>query len=95
MKNETFKISESTNLTLDLKTIIIVIGFTISLVSVYYSLLNQIEDAKLLPTPTLTATEWKIKDELIRTTVQQNAQALEEIKQQLNKLENRIYEISK
>ena len=94
-KEKIFKLSESTNLTLDLKTIIIVLGFTISLVSVYYSLLGQIEEAKLLPHPTLTATEWKIKDELIRTTVQQNAQALQEVKEQLNKIEDRLYEISK
>ena len=88
------KISENTNLTLDIKTICIVIGFSVSLVSVYYSLLGQIEEAKVLPKPTLSETEWKIKDELIRTTILNNAQALEEVKDKLNTIENRLYEIN-
>tara|TARA_Y100001973_G_C5180788_1_gene324765 strand:- start:1543 stop:1815 length:273 start_codon:yes stop_codon:yes gene_type:complete len=89
------KISESTNLTLDLKTLIIIIGFVISMVSMYSKLQADIEDAKQLPKPTLSATEWEIKDELIRTTIMQNAEGIEEIKDQLNKIEDRLYEINK
>ena len=35
-KEKSFKLSESTNMTLDIKTIVMVIGFTVSLVSVYF-----------------------------------------------------------
>lgn len=86
-------INENTNLTLDLKTLILIIGFTISMVSMYAKLQADISDAKLLPKPTLSAMEWEIKDELIRTTIMQNAKGIEEIKLQLNTIEHRLYEI--
>jgi hypothetical protein len=88
-------ISESTNLTLDLKTLIMIIGFTVSMVMMYAKLQADIQDAKNLPKPTLSATEWEIKDELIRTTIMQNAEGIKEIKSQLNTIENRLYEINK
>ena len=63
------------------------------MVSMYAKLQADIEDAKNLPEPTLSATEWEIKDELIRTTIMQNAEGIEDIKLQLNKIEDRLYEI--
>ena len=88
-------INENTNLTLDIKTLCIIIGFAVSMVSMYAKLQADIEDAKHLPKPTLSATEWEIKDELIRTTIMQNAEGIEEIKDKLNTIENRLYEINK
>ena len=89
------KINESTAINLDLKSLIMIIGFTVSMVMMYAKLQADIEDAKNLPKPTLTATEWQIKDELIRTTIMQNAEGIEEIKDKLNTIENRLYEINK
>ena len=86
-------INEQTKINLDLKTLFIILGFTISMVSMYAKLQADIEDAKHLPEPTLSATEWEIKDELIRTTIMQNAEGIEDIKLQLNKIEDRLYEI--
>ncbi len=86
-------INEQTKINLDLKTLFIILGFTISMVSMYAKLQADIEDAKNLPEPTLSATEWEIKDELIRTTIMQNAEGIEDIKLQLNKIEDRLYEI--
>lgn len=87
------KLSESTNLTLDLKTIFIIVGFTISLGTMWANLNASIEEAKKLPEPTLTESEWRIKDELIRTTILQNADGIQEIKDRLSIIENRLYEI--
>lgn len=89
------KINESTAINLDLKSLIMIIGFTVSMVMMYAKLQADIEDAKQLPKPTLSATEWEIKDELIRTTIMQNAEGIEEIKDKLNTIENRLYEINK
>tara|TARA_R110001592_G_scaffold265064_2_gene530626 strand:- start:425 stop:700 length:276 start_codon:yes stop_codon:yes gene_type:complete len=89
------KITESTAVNLDLKSLIMIIGFTISMVSMYAKLQADIGDAKELPKPTLSATEWKIKDELIRTTILNNAQGIDDIKDKLNTIENRLYEINK
>jgi|TARA_R100001443_G_scaffold115895_1_gene134792 Mg2+ and Co2+ transporter CorA len=88
-------LNENTTLNLDIKTLIIIITFTISMVTMYAKLQADILEARDLPKPTLTATEWQIKDELIRTTVQQNAKGIEEIKSKLNTIEERLYEINK
>ena len=48
------KISESTELTLDLKTIILVIMGVVSLVGMYFSLQKDIEVAKELPKPEIS-----------------------------------------
>lgn len=96
MKNEkSLRVGEGSLLTLDIKTLIMIIGFTVSMVMMYAKLQADIEDAKNLPKPTLSATEWEIKDELIRTTIMQNAEGIEEIKDKLNTIENRLYEINK
>tara|TARA_B100000519_G_C14261030_1_gene448064 strand:+ start:21263 stop:21538 length:276 start_codon:yes stop_codon:yes gene_type:complete len=88
-------LNENTLINLDLKTLFIIVGFVVSMVSMYAKLQADIEDAKLLPKPTLSATEWEIKDELIRTTIMQNAVGIDEIKDKLNTIENRLYEINK
>ena len=96
MKNEkSLQIGEGSLLTLDIKTLIMIIGFTVSMVMMYAKLQADIEDAKNLPKPTLSATEWEIKDELIRTTIMQNAEGIEEIKDKLNTIENRLYKFNK
>ena len=53
-------INEQTKINLDLKTLFIILGFTISMVSMYAKLQADIEDAKNLPEPTLSATECEI-----------------------------------
>jgi Mg2+ and Co2+ transporter CorA len=88
-------INEQTKIKLDLKTLGIILTFTISMVMMYAKLQADIQEAKELPKPTLSATEWEIKDELIRTTIMNNASGIEDIKKQLNKIEDRLYEINK
>ena len=51
------KISENTEVTLDLKTIALVVSFTISIVGLYFTLKKDIELAKELPEPQVTRTE--------------------------------------
>tara|TARA_R100001594_G_scaffold142902_1_gene190327 strand:+ start:481 stop:762 length:282 start_codon:yes stop_codon:yes gene_type:complete len=86
MKDKSFKINEGTNLTLDLKTIGIVIGFTISLVSVYYSLLGQIEEAKELPKPEISRVEFDLKDTNVRNTIYNIEEQVKDNSDKLDKL---------
>ena len=86
MKDKSFKINEGTNLTLDLKTIGIVIGFTISLVSVYYSLLGQIEEAKELPKPEISRVEFDLKDTNVRSTIYNIEEQVKDNSDNLDKL---------
>lgn len=87
------KISESTELTLDLKTIILVIGGVISLVGMYFSLQKDIEVAKELPKPEVSRTEYDLKDQLIRETIMNTQKKVEENSNKLDKIDEKLYEI--
>tara|TARA_R100001510_G_C7638266_1_gene196113 strand:- start:864 stop:1166 length:303 start_codon:yes stop_codon:yes gene_type:complete len=96
------KISEDTNVTLDLKTIGIIVGGAISLASMYFALKSDIAVAKELPKPEVSKIEWSYKDELVRSEISNTNEKVEgleksvgEIKEQLNKIDERLYQISK
>lgn len=96
------KINESTAINLDLKSLIMIIGFTVSMVMMYAKLQADIKVAMESPPPTITASEWEIKDLLIRETIkntliitENNAQGIQELKDKLVVIENRLYEINK
>lgn len=87
------KISEDTNVQLDLKTIGIIIFGAISLAGMYFSLNKEIELAKELPRPELTRTEYDLKDRLIRETIENTAKQVEENSEKLDKIDEKLYEI--
>ena len=96
------KISEDTNVQLDLKTIGMLIGGAVMLAGTYFTLQAQIEEAKELPKPEVSSIEFQYKDELVRSTVEKieldvNSvkEDVSEIKDQLQKMDERLYEISK
>ena len=88
------KINEKSEFTLDLKTIILIVGFIISLSATYYSLQADIDEAKKLPKLPISEKEFELKDELIRTTIMSNADRLEKIEDKLNKIDERLYNIN-
>ena len=87
------KISEDTNVQLDLKTIGIIIAGAISLAGMYFSLNKEIELAKELPRPELTRTEYDLKDRLIRETIENTAKQVEENSDKLDRIDEKLYEI--
>lgn len=89
------KISEDTKITLDLKTISIIIGFVLSLSSMYFILKADIAKAMELPLPTIERIEYDLKDELIRQTIMDTQEDVEDILIKLEKLDERLYEMSK
>ena len=88
------KINEKSEFTLDLKTIIMVIGFIIGLSTTYFTLQADIEEAKLLPKLPISEKEFELKDELIRSTIMSNADRLEKIENKINKIDERLYNIN-
>ena len=60
------KIGEETEIKVDLKTIGMIVGFTISLVSMYFALKTDIAEAKELPAPEVSKIEFSYKDEITR-----------------------------
>ena len=89
------KLGEDTKVTLDLKTIGMIVGFAVSISSMYFVLQSDIARAMELPLPTIERIEYDLKDELIRQTIMDTQEDVESILNKLEKLEERIYEISK
>ena len=87
------KISENTEVTLDLKTIALVIGFSVSIVGLYFTLKKDIELAKELPEPTITRTEYDLKDQLVRETIMNTQEKVEENSKKLDKIDEKLYKI--
>ena len=89
------QISEETKVTLDLKTIGMIVGFTITIASMYFVMQADIAEAKELPKPEISKTEYELKDELIRNTIMDTQDDVEEIKESIDKIDERLYEITK
>jgi hypothetical protein len=89
------KLGEDTKVTLDLKTIGMIVGFAVSISSMYFVLQSDIAKAMELPLPTIERIEYDLKDELIRQTIMDTQEDVESILNKLEKLEERIYEMSK
>lgn len=87
------KLSEKTEITLDLKTIGIVIGGAISLATLYFTLQKDIDLAKELPKPTITRTEYDLKDQLVRETIMNTQEKVQENSDKLDKIDEKLYEI--
>ena len=87
------ELNEGTKITLDLKTIGILL-FTVSVViGMWFTLQGDIEEAKKLPEPPIDRIEYDLKDELIRQTIMDTQEDVEEMKEQLKKIDERLYEL--
>ena len=89
------QIGENTKVTLDLKTIGIIIGGTISLALMYFTLQADIALAMEKPEPVISRTEYDLKDELVRQTIMDTQKDVDQILEELEKIEQRLYEIRK
>ena len=87
------KIGEETEITLDLKTIGMIVGFIIMLAGMWFTLQADIAQAKELPVPVIDRVEYDLKDELIRQTIMDTQEDVEEIKETIDKIDERLYEI--
>tara|TARA_R100001460_G_scaffold44151_1_gene80742 strand:- start:3090 stop:3401 length:312 start_codon:yes stop_codon:yes gene_type:complete len=97
------KISENTNVQLDLKTIGIIIAGTISLASMWFTLQGDISDLQnkidnFSGDEFVQKMEFKFKDELIRSNIVQIDKLTENIKEDVEEnkeaikdLENKVY----
>jgi|TARA_B110000208_G_C11638422_1_gene383488 hypothetical protein len=92
MKNN---ITEETKVTIDLKTVSMIVGFSISLSSMWFILKADIARAMELPKPTIERVEYDLKDELVRQTIMETQQDVEMLLIKFEKLEERLYELNK
>jgi|TARA_B100001559_G_C16345348_1_gene550013 hypothetical protein len=89
------KIGEETQVTLDLKTISMIIGFIIMIAGMWFTLQADIAQAKELPKPVIDRIEYDLKDELIRQTIMDTQEDVDKILEDLSKIDERLYEIQK
>ena len=89
------QIGEDTKVTLDLKTLGMIGAGLISLAGMWFALQADIAEAKELPAPVIDRIEYDLKDELIRQTIMDTQEDVEAIQDQLDKIDERLYEIQK
>ena len=61
----------------------------------WFTLQGDIQEAKELPEPVIDRTEYDLKDELIRQTILDTQDDVDEIKDKLEEIDERLYEIQK
>ena len=89
------QIGENTKVTLDLKTIGMIVAFVLTIAGMWFTLQSDIALAKQLPEPVIDRVEYDLKDELIRSTIMDTQEDVEEIKETLDKMDERLYEMQK
>jgi len=75
---------------------LIMVGVGIfSLVGMWFALQGEIQEAKELPEPPISRTEYDLKDEAIRTSILSTEKKVEENSDKLDKIDEKLYEIIK
>jgi|TARA_B100001778_G_C18443527_1_gene563439 hypothetical protein len=96
------QLSSDTKFNLSIKEIVAVVITISSLMGMYFTLQAQIQEAMELPKPEIQKVEFEYKDKLIRSTIEKIdadvttvKEDVNEIKKSLEKMDERLYEISK
>ena len=73
---------------------LITIGMVVvTITGMWYSLQGEIEEAKKLPEPEVSRTEYDLKDQLIRETIISTEEKVDANTEKLDKIDEKLYEI--
>lgn len=87
------KIDEGTQITLDLKTIGIILFFVATVIGMWFTLQADIKEAAELPVPPdpeVSRMEFDMKDQMIRQTIMTTQGDVTEIKEDLKRIEEKL-----
>tara|TARA_Y100000361_G_scaffold135988_1_gene136284 strand:- start:99 stop:383 length:285 start_codon:yes stop_codon:yes gene_type:complete len=87
------QIGEETKITLDLKTIGMILVGVATVVGMWFALQADIQEAKELPAPLppdVTRMEYDMKDQLIRQTIMTTQEDVGELKEDIKRIEEKI-----
>jgi len=89
------KINESTSISFDLKSLgVMAVGLSL-IIGMWFTLQNDIAEAKELPKPldpVITRMEFDMKDQLIRQTIMSTQEDVQEIKDDIKLIKQKLYE---
>ena len=88
------ELNEDTTFKLSIKTIGGIAALIFTLVSMWFVLQAEIAEAKelpLAPDPEVTRMEFDMKDQMIRNTIMETQEDVKEIKNTLEKIEDKLY----
>ena len=87
------ELSKDSKFTLSLETAVS-IGVTIFMVvGLWFNLQADIEEAKKLPEPPVSRTEYDLKDELVRSTIMDIDEKVQDNSEKLDKIDDKLFTI--
>jgi len=89
------EVSEDTMLGMSLKTMAMIGGAVVIGTTAYLDLKAGIAEAKELPPPTITRVEYELKDEMVRSAIMETQKQVEQISEDLNRIEAYILQQGK
>lgn len=93
MAKEAKELSENTSFTVSIQTLIGIAFGIATVVGMWFALQADIEEAKELPAPLppdVTRMEYDMKDQLIRQTIMSTQEDVKELKEDMNRIEEKI-----
>ena len=93
MAKQAKELSENTSFTVSIQTLIGIAFGIATVVGMWFALQADIEEAKSLPEPLppdVTRMEYDMKDQLIRQTIMTTQDDVEEIKEDLKRIEEKL-----
>ena len=91
----TKELNEDSGFKVSIKTLIAIGAAMATVISMWFMLQADIAEAKELPTPPdpeVTRMEFDMKDQMIRQTIMTTQEDVKEIKESIEKIEDKLYE---
>ena len=88
----TKELNENSGFKISIKTLIAIGAAMATIISMWFILQADIADAKELPKPDVTRMEFDMKDELIRQTIMNTQDDVQEIKEDIKLIKQKLYE---
>ena len=89
------ELNEDTGFQVSIKTLIAIGAAMATVISMWFMLQSDIDEARELPMPPdpeVTRMEFDMKDQMIRQTIMTTQEDVKEIKQSIEKIEDKLYE---
>ena len=89
------ELNEDTGFTVSIKTLVAIGAAITTIVGMWFALQADIAEAKELPEPLppdVTRMEFDMKDQMIRNTIMTTQDDVKEIKETLEKIEDKLYD---